>query len=231
MPRWRSQFCLAAMLVWTTGAGAADSDVQLWPVVTLHHGLTERWGAHLQLRGRFDEDVSHAKDLLVRPFASWRALDSLTVDLGYDYIHAFQADTEHRVWEAAEHRAQWGDLAVKNRIRLGHRFPEGVDRAVHRLRYRLRAMFPLGDTGWHGAISDEVFANLNDRGEGPVSGFEQNRVRAGVALRPRGRVRAELGYEWQYAERRSRSAVHRHVFFVELSIDTGSREGGPKSPP
>ena len=87
------------MLVWTTGARAADSDVQLWPVVTLHHGLTERWGAHLQVRGRFDEDVSHAKDLLVRPFASWRALDSLTVDLGYDYIHAFQADTEHRVWE------------------------------------------------------------------------------------------------------------------------------------
>ena len=44
-------------------------------------------------------------------------------------------------------------------------------------------------------------------------------------------MRAELGYEWQYAERRGRSAVNRHVLFVELSIDTGSREGGPKSPP
>ena len=67
-----------------------------------------------------------------------------------------------------------------------------------------------------------LFTNLNDRGEGPVDGFEQNRLRAAIGSRLFGRIRAETGYEWQYADRRSGGFVNRHVFLIELAIDTGT---------
>jgi hypothetical protein len=220
-----------ALVLFHASDGASEDDFQIWPVVTLHHGLTDHWGAHIQTRARFDEDVSRAKDLLVRTFGSWTNLKSLTFDLGYDYLHSLHSASEHRPWQAAEHKLSWRDLAVQNRIRLDQRLVEDVDGVVLRLRYRLRGTHPIAGSDWYGVLSDEVFANLNDRGAGPVSGFEQNRLRAAVGVRFLGHLRAESGYEWQYAERRSGNAVNRHVFFVSLFVDTGGRAGAAKSPP
>jgi hypothetical protein len=220
-----------ALLFLHASARAAEDDFQIWPVVTLHHGLSDHWGAHIQTRVRFDEDVSRTKDLLVRTFGSWTNLKSLTFDLGYDYVHSFHAASEHRAWQAGEHKLRWGDFAVKNRIRLDQRLVEDVDGVVLRFRYRLRGTHPIAGSGWYGVLSDEAFANLNDRSAGPVSGFEQNRLRAAVGVRFLGRVRAESGYEWQYAERRDARAVNRHVFFVSFFVDTGGRAGAEKSPP
>lgn len=220
-----------ALLLLHASAGAAEDDVQIWPVVTLHHGLSDHWGAHFQSRVRFDDDVSRAKDLLVRTFGSWTNLESLTFVLGYDYLHSFHAASEHRPWQAGEHRLRWRDLVVNNGIRLDQRFVEDVDGLVLRFRYRLRGTHPIAGSDWFGVLSNEVFANLNDRGAGPVSGFEQNRLRAAVGVRFLGNLRVESGYEWQYAERRSSGPVNRHVFFVSLFVDTGGRAGAAQSPP
>ena len=210
-----------SLLLLSASALAAGDDVQLWPVVTLNHRLDERFIAHFEARVRFDDDVSQTKDLLLRPFVSWQALESLRLALGYDYLHSFQSRSENRLWQSAQHRLRWRDLSIYNRVRLDERFVEDVSGVVLRFRYRLRGTHPIGRSSWYGAISDEVFTNLNDRGAGPVSGFEQNRLRLAAGARFLGRLRAESGYEWQYAESRTGSAVNRHVFFIELSIDTG----------
>lgn len=229
LPRALAGLVAGSVLLLSASARAAESDIQLWPVVTIHHGLGERWGAHLQTRVRLDDDVSQVKDVLVRPFVSWRPLDSLTLDLGYDYLDSFQTRSEHRIWQSAEHRLLRRDLVVRNRVRLDQRFVEDVDGVVLRFRYRLRGRHPIGGSGWYGAVSDEVFANVNDRGEGPVSGFEQNRLRFAVGG-ILGRLRAESGYEWQYVESRTGPARNVHVFFVEFSVDTGDLPGPPWSP-
>jgi hypothetical protein len=213
----------SGLLVFPTSTVAAENDVQLWPVVSLNHALGERWGAHLQTRVRLNDNVSEAKDFLVRPFITWTPIESLTLDLGYDYLHSFQSSSEHRVWQAAEHHFRWRDLTLKNRVRLDERIVEDISGAVVRFRYRLRGTHPIAGSRWYGAISDEVMANLNDQGSGPVSGFEQNRLRFAVGLRFLDRLQVESGYEWQYAESRSRPASHFHVFFVEFTIDTGGR--------
>ena len=139
--RWpRLAIIFACLLLLNpASAHASDSDVQLWPVVGVNHALTDRWGAHLQARMRFDDNVSNTRDFLVRPFISWRALESLT---------------------------------------------------------------------------------LCSKGCGAGVG---NRLRAAIGTRLLGRLRVESGYEWQYAEGRIRSSVNRHVFVVELSLDTRSR--------
>jgi hypothetical protein len=161
-----------------------------------------------------------------RPFTA-----RVTFDLGYDYLYSFHSASEHRPWQAGEHRLRWRDLSVKNRIRLDQRFVEDVDGVVLRFRYRLRGTHPIADSNWYGVLSDEVFANLNDQGAGPVSGFEQNRLRAAVGVRFLGHLRAESGYEWQHSELRSGGSVNRHVLFVSLFVDTGGRAGAAKSPP
>jgi hypothetical protein len=221
----RSSFvalALAGVLLGPSFASATDSDIQLWPVVTLDHGINEKWGAHLQLRVRFDEDVTHTKDVLVRPYLSWKAWGDLHVDLGYDYLGSIDGRSENRLWLSGEYVLGWRDLTFANRVRFDQRWVENVDGVVARFRYRLRGVHPIPGSDWYGALSDEVFANLNDRGEGPVHGFEQNRLRAAVGSRLFGRVRAETGYEWQYVDRRSGGFVNRHVFLIELAIDIGA---------
>jgi hypothetical protein len=112
-----------------------------------------------------------------------------------------------------------------HRVRLDERFIEGVDPTIIRFRYRLSTSYPFGDSKWYGFASDEVFANLNDDDEGPVDGFEQNRLRLGVGRRVFGRLRVEGGYEFQYARRRTKANEFRHVAFLEFSLSTGNRKG------
>jgi hypothetical protein len=200
-------------------AAATGDDLQQWTVVTLEQQIHERVAAGVQTRVRIVDDVTRARDVLIRPFVAWQVLDNFTLDLGYDYLHAIQDGSlsEHRLWQIAEHTLPLEKLDLRNLLRLDERFVEDVSGAVVRLRYRLRATYPLGPS-WYLAGSDEVFVNLNDRGAGPAHGFEQNRVRAAVGW-TRGRVRIEGAYEWHISARRDQSNANLHVFALELTLD------------
>ena len=128
-------------------------------------------------------------------------------------------------WQSAHHAVEHKRFRVVHRARLDERFVEGVDPTILRFRYRLSASYPLGSSKWYGFASDEVFANLNDGDEGPVDGFEQNRLRLGVGRHLFGRLRVEGGYEFHYAKRRSNPNEFRHVVFLEFSLSTGNKKG------
>ncbi len=219
-----------ALVVLSTRAAAVESDIQLWSAITLNHPINEQWGVHLKTRLRMDHDVTQSKDFLWRPFVSWSPLKSLTLGLGYDYLDSFRSASQHRIWQAVEHRLRWRDLTVRNRIRLGERFVDGVDGAVVRFRYRLRATHPLGGTPWYAAVSNELMVNLNNQGSGPTPGFEQNRLRLALGRRFLERLNVESGYQWQYVESRDGPATNQHVFLIELSIDTRGKPLIPFSP-
>ena len=220
-----------ALLLLPGSSPAAESDIQLWPVVTFNHGLTDTWGFHLQTRVRFDDDVSEAKDVLVRPFVTWSPIDSVTLDLGYDYLHSFTSKSENRIWQAALHQVKLRDFTIKNRIRLDERFLEDVHGVVVRFRYRFRASHPIAGSAFYAVISDAVFANLNDQGSGPVYGFEQNRLRFAIGGSYFKKLRTEAGYEYQYVVSRSGTDTNTHTFFIEFSVDTGSGRLLDWSPP
>jgi hypothetical protein len=77
------------LLLVATGSHATENDFQLWPVGKIHHAINEDWSISFTARGRFDEDASHSKDYLLRPYVSWTLVDnvpfvdSLTVMAGY----------------------------------------------------------------------------------------------------------------------------------------------------
>ena len=221
----------SGLLLLPSSATAADDDIQFWPVLSLHHAINDRWGGHLQTRVRLDDDVSEVKDDLVRPFVSWEPADHFALNLGYDYLHSYQSRSENRIWQAGEHRLRRNKLTVKNRIRFDERFVEGVDGVVLRFRYRLRTTHPIAGSKWYGVLSDEIFFNLTDQDEGPVDGFEQNRLRFATGVPIIERLRVEAGYEYQYDAARSGPDTRDHTFFIEISLATGGRRLFPFSPP
>ncbi len=198
---------------------ASGDDLQLWSVVTLDQQLHDRVDAGVQTRIRVVGDVSRARDVLLRPFIGWQVLDNLSLDLGYDYLHAIQvaSRSEHRVWQIAEHTLPLGKFDLRSLVRLDQRFIENVSGVVVRLRFRGRAAYTL-NRNWYLAFSDEVFLNLNDRFAGPPQGLEQNRVRAALGWNL-GRVRVEGAYEWHVSARRGRSDANLHVFALEFMLD------------
>ena len=119
------------------------------------------------------------------------------------------------------------DLTLGHRLRIEERFIEDVSGVVVRMRYRLRTAYPETDSRWYLVISDEVFANLNERGAGPAGGFEQNRLFGGVGFHPTARLRVEAGYQWRHLERRELPSRTDHVIAIALFYDTMGRIGGP----
>ena len=126
---WRVLLAWVLLLV-PIGSRATDNDFQLWPVGRVHHAINEDWSISFMARGRFDEDASHSKDYLLRPYVSWTLvddvpfIDSLTVMAGYDYLHSFDGRDEHRAWQSAHH-------AVEHE-RPATRAPRSNGRALYR---------------------------------------------------------------------------------------------------
>ena len=185
---------------------------------TVYPPIADQWNGLLRVRFRFDDDVFQAKDFQLRSAVGW-SVGGFDVGAGYDYLYSFKDSrtAEHRAFQAVEHHWFAGPLTVRNRLRLGERFVTSVDGMVARLRFRVRATQPISSTRVYIAASEEVFANLNDRGEGPVHGLEQSRLRLAAGANLVAGIRIEAGYEWHLSKGRSREDIHRRVFFIEFS--------------
>ncbi len=207
------------MATLATASPAVSNDVQLWTVGRVEAPINEDWGGQLLARFRFDDDVSRAKDFMLRA-QPHRQLGPFDAGVGYDYLYSYvnESTIEHRLFQQAEYRWQpspLSRLSMKNRVRADERFHADADGVILRLRYRLRFDYRVGSR-WYLAIHDEVFANVNDRGSGPVQGFEQNRLRTTIGRFIASGIRGEVGYDWQLSDGRDRDVINRHVFFVNV---------------
>jgi hypothetical protein len=202
-------------------ASATEDDTQQWTTIKVKHKLDDRLTLSLASRLRFDEDVSRAKDLFLRPAVEVEVLPPFSLGLGYDYIYSYASNssTEQRIWEQASVKLDLGDLSIANRLRIEQRFLDDADGVVVRARYRLRLVHPIGASPWRLIGSDEVFANLNSQGAGPVSGFEQNRLFGGVGRTFWDRLWIEAGYQWGYQEERDKQDQVTHSLLVNVTYD------------
>ena len=222
---------LAATLALPDAARATGKDLQAWPLVRVQHGIDDHWAVALTARGRWNDDLSHHRDWLLRPYVVWTPVanvplvDSLSVMAGYDHVNKNGGRDEHRAWQAIHHTPTRGPFGGVHRVRLDERWIQGLDKVIWRLRYRLSATQQLFRTRWYGRLSDEVLVNLNDEDEGPVGGFEGNRARLAFGRYLTDRIRLESGYQFEYARRRDRTNEFRHTLFVELVLSTGKVRG------
>ena len=83
---------------------------------------------------------------------------------------------QNRMYQQLLYRRTFPFVKVLSRSRLEERFIDNTDGTAVRARTMLRGDFPLPDAPeWAIVVYDEIFVNLNAVGNGPDSGFDQNR--------------------------------------------------------
>lgn len=219
-----SRLFLASILLFAVHVGAdTTSDTQLWNVAQITHPVGERWVAGLWSSVRLDNDVSAYDSTLLRPSMQYEVSSRLRIGLGYNWSSRSGAD-EHRFFQDLAIGQQFGGLAIGHRARLEERWIDDRSGTIVRARYRIQGTHPLWRSRWSGVVSEEVLVNLNGLGEGPVSGFEQNRVSAGVRVRLGPHMRVQLGYTWRFKEARSGPDSNDHILGLNFFVTTRARQ-------
>jgi hypothetical protein len=221
-PRQLSRIALlvTCVLIAIPQQTCADEDWQQWTTVKHQQPLGDRWKLSLSGRGRIDDNISRRRDLMIRPAVEYRIGPRFDLGLGFDHLHTYPPgkDAEDRFWQQANLKLKQGNNAVEQRVRLEQRWIDTVGGIVHRGRYRFRIEHILKDTAWYIAASNELFYNLNSQGEGPPTGFEQDRIFVGAGYYVTDNFWIEGGYQWKNKSRRDEANQTVHALMLTLTF-------------
>ena len=83
----------------------------------------------------------------------------------------------------------------------------------------LRGDFPLPDAPeWAIVVCDEIFVNINSVGNGPDSGFDQNRFFLGMNRQFTEHFNMDLGYQMQALNDRQPELIN-HIILLQFFIN------------
>jgi hypothetical protein len=166
-----------------------------------------KWGSHFDLQVRSSDKLKNVRSLLIRPGITYYINSANNVTLGYLYTNTFspitETITENRMWEQFIHTHKIKTVGLTHRFRLEQRLIERInadDLFAQRLRYFLRVLVPLKkdakifEKGFFGAVQNEVFLNIQNKGELNNSLFDQNRAYLALGYRAQKSVDLEVGY-------------------------------------
>lgn len=174
------------------------------------HPINTRWSLHFDAGWR--QVLGSAWDQwLARPGLNFHPRRNVTLSAAYSYFDTHPdgllsdagQTPEHRLQEQFEASHRAGNLTVVHRSRIDHRWLGGIRaeplprhwNLQHRLRQLARVNIPLkqlpsGRLLYLG-LYDEIFLRYGYSG---VSHFEQNRIYAGIGIRPfKGNTSVEAG--------------------------------------
>jgi hypothetical protein len=215
----------AALLACVTfaplSAQSAEQDLNLWSVFSIHHEFDDRWAASFQTEVRAQDDISEMDAVILKPGAYYAFSKVVSLGVGYKWQDKFGEANEHDLWQELYVNHALGDFRLGHQFRMEERFIGDVDGAIARLRYLFHVDHPINEK-WYLAASEAIRFNLNDQGEGPVQGFEQNRAYFGVGRRV-GTLNVELGYLWRYERERTGPDASDHVIRFQFHFDTKAR--------
>jgi hypothetical protein len=212
-------FAIILFCIFSSNATAAESDLEQWSVAFANHDYDGNWSNSLQLETRFSDNKNGLKEVIFKPSGYYRF--NPTAQLGFGYKYQFKRDNpdEQDLWQEFHYRTPVGKYGINHQFRLEQRFIDNIDGMIPRVRYLIHTSIPLGAHRYI-ALSEAVRFNLTDKGEGPVDGFEQNRIYAGVGFRANRRLKLEVGYLWQYERQRIGPNESNHVLRMQFLIDS-----------
>lgn len=141
---------------------------------------------------------------------------------GYGYTPTYDPERdEHRAFQQLLYENILGPFPVSVRTRTEERFLQHAPIPAYRLRSQVRATYPLPPLpSLSLVLADEIFVHLNTVRTGPVSGFDQNRLFAGVSQQLMPHVRLELDYLNQVVNaRHGAEDILRHSGFLQLAFN------------
>ena len=169
--------------------------------------------------------------LVLKPGGYVKLSDRVTLGGGYKFQDKNEAKDEHDGWQEFYLSSDYRHFSLTHQLRLEERFIGGIDGMIPRVRYLVHFHRPLSSHTYL-AASEAVRFNLLSQGEGPVGGFEQNRLYLGLGLigpsfqglhAGGSELRVELGYLWRYERARSGPDRSDHVIRLQFLFDTKGR--------
>jgi hypothetical protein len=205
-------------------ADSAEPDLQLWFPAQFIHPCSENLSISLQIEPRLRDDISEFSQLVYKPALNYHFNDNWALSAGYKYIDKHDASNEQDFWQESHYNKKFGDLVTGFQVRLEERFIDDINGVIPRLRLLQHLSHPIGDTPSYLTGFGAIRFNLDDKGQGPVSGFEQSRIYAAVGRHFGDNIQFEAGYLWRYEEERSGEDLNDHAVHFQLVVNTRAKQ-------
>jgi hypothetical protein len=228
-PAWVSVLVVGAISLLASlgvpqNAHSTEPDLQFWFPVQVIHPFAEDWSVSMQTEPRLKDDISEFSQLVYKPALNYHFNETWAVSLGYKYIDKYQQADEQDIWQEGHYNKKFGDLATGFQVRLEERFLGDINGVIPRLRFLEHVSHPIGETPYYLTGFGAIRFNLDDKGQGPVSGFEQSRIYAGLGRHIGDRIQFEAGYLWRYELERVGADKSDHAIRLHLVVNTKRKE-------
>ncbi|MNY23213.1 hypothetical protein D3C86_1568680 [compost metagenome] len=178
--------------------------------------FNDKWGMHLDVQVRSADSWDGVRNFLFRPGVSYYINKNSNATVGYLLANTYlsldglanSTLTEHRVWEQyiLSHKIKM--VNVQHRFRLEQRFIETNqgDVFAQRLRYFFRFVLPIANKqetftkGPFVALQNELFFNIQNKGQLNDNLFDQNRAYGALGYRFSKSFDLEAGYLNQFSK-------------------------------
>lgn len=215
---------LLAVLAVPPDGHATEPDLQLWLPVQVIHPIEEDWSISMQTELRLKDDISEFSQLVYKPALNYHFNETWAVSIGYKYIDKHQQANEHDIWQEGHFNKRFGDLVTGFQLRLEERFIDDISGVIPRLRILEHLSHPIGETPYYLTGFGAIRVNLDNKGQGPVSGFEQSRISAALGRHINDRVQFEAGYLWRYELGRDGADRNDHAINFQLVVNTRRKD-------
>lgn len=218
-----SAVVMLTVLSVASNAKASEPDLQLWFPTQFIHPFSECLSVSMQTEVRLKNDISEFSQLVYKPALNFHFNDTWALSVGYKYIDKYQDSNEQDVWQEIHYNRKFDDLATGFQTRLEERFIDDISGVIPRLRLLQHLSHPIGDTPYYLTGFAAVRFNLDNKGTGPVSGFEQSRVYAAVGKYIGDHTLFEAGYLWRYEVERVGDDKSDHAVHFQLVFNTQAK--------
>ncbi|KTD24193.1 hypothetical protein Lmac_3066 [Legionella maceachernii] len=199
------------------GECATQRDFQVWPNLTaigrFSHSDNTAFGrlrCWLEGQERIGDDSKRLTQTLLRPGLGYAVTPSLSLWLGYAWIHTNRPLTsspfnENRIWQQLLWIKTTPHFTFTSRTRMEQRFFQNDpnnNKVAYRARQLMKIAIPLKYNSRLSAVgSDEVFWHKNNYIGRNGRGFDQNRLFVGLGYKINSNATTEIGYMNQYIRR------------------------------
>ncbi len=201
---------------------AAVSDLQEWSLFIFQGPKAEKLRAYFEVQPRFGSDLSKMYTIMVRPAAQYHLTENSSVWLGYAWTPTFDPifKDEQRLWQQYQFTLPMPSMSFSARTRFEERWIGGVPSTAFRLRQWVRLQIPLtkGETDWNFVTWDEIFFHLNSPTASIQTGYNQNRIFAGLSRTFYPSIRCEAGYLLNHVHREAQPDLINHVILTAFYV-------------
>lgn len=202
-------------------ASDLDEDFQSWNQITGTYHITPEWMVNMDAQARFNHDAGDLGQVIMRPSFGYQLDKHWSLWLGYAYQGSYNAhkngsfNDEHRVFQQLSYADQIGDLKYSARTRVEERTYDFKDLDANvRARQMFRLEYPIA-AGFYAAGQEEVFVNLSGN-QAAQTGFDQNRLWAGIGYYFTPKIKLETGYMNQYVNVAHKDNQLNHIVSTSL---------------